>query len=70
MENSLEELQKAYAAQLERKDKVIDELKKENNLLMKTAMKQREKAQEWEEVAKRVMMQKKDDLSTSEDNKS
>ena len=61
MKNSLEELQKAYAAQLERKDKEIDELKKENGLLMKTAIKQREKAQEWEEVAKRVMIQKKSD---------
>ena len=57
---NISELQKAYAAQIERKDREIEELKKSNNLLMKTAMKQSEKAKEWEEVAKRILKKQED----------
>ncbi len=57
----LEEIQEAYSAQLKRKDQEIEELKKENDLLMKTAMKQSDKAKQWEDIAKKVMREKKKD---------
>ena len=59
----LEELQKAYSAQLQRKDQEIEDLRKQNDLLMKTAMKQSEKASQWQELAKKVQQQsdKKED---------
>jgi len=55
----LKELQKAYAAQLERKDREIEELRQRNDFLMMTALKQSEKAKQWEDVAKRAMKSKK-----------
>ena len=53
------ELKRAYAAQLRRKDNEIDELKRRNDILMRTAMKQNEKLVQMEEYVKKIMKQKK-----------
>jgi len=52
------ELRKAYAAQLKRKDAEIEELRKRNDLLMKTAMRQNEKLVEMEEYVKKIVSKK------------
>jgi len=56
--NKLEEyilkLRKSYADQLKRKDGEIERLKKENALLMKTALKQSDNTAKWMEYAKKL----------------
>jgi hypothetical protein len=44
-ETSIEELKKWYVEEIKRKDKIIEELKKENLLLLKTALKNAKKRQ-------------------------
>jgi len=60
--NRLAELKRAYAAQLKRKDSEIEWLKKQNELLMKTAIRQSEKVRELEELLKKTEKQKREDL--------
>jgi len=40
---SPKELEDLFSEEIKRRDKLIDELRKENNVLMKTAMRQNEK---------------------------
>ncbi|MEM4336882.1 MAG: hypothetical protein QXG86_02660 [Candidatus Woesearchaeota archaeon] len=47
-------LKKSYAAQIRRKEEEIEQLKRENNLLMKTALKQSENASKWMDYAKKL----------------
>jgi len=60
--NRLAELKRAYAAQLKRKDSEIEWLKKQNELLMKTAIRQSEKVRELEELLKKTEKQKREEL--------
>ena len=52
---SLEELEKVYAEELKRKDKLIDDLRQQNKVLMKTALKQSEKNIELQQKIEKVM---------------
>jgi len=47
-------LRRSYAAQLKRKDEEIERLKRENALLMRTALKQSDNTAKWMEYAKRI----------------
>ena len=47
-------LKKTYAALLRRKDDEIEQLKKENEILMKTAFKQSENAAKWRENTQKL----------------
>lgn len=50
-------LERTYAEQLRRKDKTIQELKKQNAMLMHTALKQAEKTREISERARQLTKQ-------------
>ena len=47
-------LRQSFAAQLKRRDEEIARLKRENELLMKTALRQSENAHKWMEYAKKL----------------
>jgi len=47
-------LKQGYAEQLRRKDREISQLKREKELLMKTALKQSENTTKWMEYAKKL----------------
>ena len=53
------ELKRAYTAHLRRKDAEIDEFRKRNDVLMKTAMRQNEKLVQMQEYIKKILKQKK-----------
>ena len=53
---SSEELEKAYAAQIKRKDAEIEELRKKNEVLIKTAIRQNEKLVDMQEMLKKIEM--------------
>ena len=48
------EMEKAYEAQLRRKDSEIEELRKRNDVLVKTALRQNEKLVQIEEMIKKI----------------
>ena len=52
------ELEKAYAAQLKRRDSEIDVLRKHNEILARTAMKQSEKLIEMQELLSKIQKEK------------
>ncbi len=54
-----EKLKKYYAEELKRKDKLIEELKEQNTLIMKSAMKQSEKLTHLSEKLKKFVGKKK-----------
>jgi hypothetical protein len=54
-----EKLKKYYAEELKRKDKIIEELKEQNTLIMKSAMKQSEKLTHLSEKLKKFVGKKK-----------
>jgi len=56
---SSEELEKAYAAQIKRKDAEIEELRKKNEVLIKTAIRQNEKLVDMQEMLKTLDKNKK-----------
>lgn len=47
-------MRQSYAAQLKRKDDEIAKLKNENEILMRTALKQSENADKWREYSKKL----------------
>lgn len=49
---------KAYQELLKRKDKEISELQKKNELLLKTALRQAQTANEWKEYAQKLEKEK------------
>jgi len=53
-DSHLEELQRAYAAQLKRKDAEIDDLRKRNDILVKTALRQSQRITELEEACSKL----------------
>ncbi len=55
----LEKLEKYYAEELKRKDKIIEELKEQNTLIMKSAMKQSEKLTHLSEKLRKFVGKKK-----------
>ncbi len=55
----LEKLKKYYAEELKRKDKLIEELKEQNTLIMKSALKQSEKLTHLSEKLKKFVGKKK-----------
>lgn len=56
----VDKLREWYAKELERRDNQIDQLKTENMLLMKTSLKQSERAHRWTEYAKNLQKKAKD----------
>jgi len=58
LDKNAEELEKAYAAQLKRRDSEIDELRKHNEILARTAMKQSEKLIEMQELLSKIQKEK------------
>ena len=50
---------RAYQELLKRKDREIDELRNKNELLLKTALKQAQTANEWKEYAQKLEKQTK-----------
>ena len=52
------EMEKAYEAQLRRKDSEIEELRKRNDVLVKTALRQNEKLVQIEEMIKKIQKEK------------
>jgi hypothetical protein len=57
-DNRLVELEKAYSAQIKRRDAEIEELKKKNDILMRTAMRQNEKLVEIQELLRKIEKEK------------
>ena len=55
----IEKLREWYKKELEKRDKLIDTLKRENQLLMKTSIKQSEKTQKWVEYVRKVEKHKR-----------
>ncbi len=53
------EMEKAYEAQLRRRDSEIEELKKRNDVLVKTALRQNEKLVQIEEMIRKLEKEKK-----------
>ena len=50
----LEDLKKTFEEELKRKDELIDNLKKENIVLIRTSLKQSEQTQHWKHYAERL----------------
>jgi len=56
-DEQIKKLEEWYAEQLKSKDKIIEELRKENSVLMKTALRQAERTKEWQEMVQRFAKQ-------------
>jgi hypothetical protein len=50
-ESELRKLKKWYAEELRAKDRMIDELRKENQALIQTALRQAHRTRKWQKVA-------------------
>lgn len=59
LKQELERLNKFYNDELKRKDKMIDELRKDNEIILRTAMKQSEKINNLTEKLKKALKLKK-----------
>jgi hypothetical protein len=59
LENELKKLKKYYHEELKRKDKLIEELREQNTLIMKSAMKQSEKLTHLSEKFRKLVGKKK-----------
>jgi len=59
LESELKRLKKFYEEALKRKDKLIEELRESNNLILKSALKQSEKLTHLTEKFKKLVEKKK-----------
>jgi hypothetical protein len=59
LERELKKLKEIYDRELKRKDKLIDELKQQNSLIMKSALKESEKLTFLTEKFKKLVEKKK-----------